>query len=190
MLKTTRAWIAKLGVQTGFPPRGKFRSRRFVLTLFVRLPLIAGGGLLSRRAVAARRRQEQERHAEHTIAAVLDRMLPSDGLPGARQLGLGRRIAAMGDSELDRSLAKGVAWLDGRARTLQASSFLDLDHAQQELVLQAAPKSSAEGAHVIVYRLRKLAFTLYYTHPTIVAEFPYAGSPQPGGFPDFQDPPR
>jgi hypothetical protein len=214
MPKNTRVWLAKLRSPIGSREHWEFqhrelqrwelqhrelqhrelqhwelRSRRFVLAALVCLPLVPGVGLSSRRA-AARSRQEQERYAERTIAAVLDRMLPSDVLPGALQLGLDRRIAAMGDLELKRSLAKGVAWLDGRARSKRASSFVELDHAQQELVLQAALKSSAEGANAIVYTLRKLAFTLYYTHPTIVAAFPYAGPPQPGGFSDFQDPPR
>ena len=190
MPKNTRVWLAKLRSPIGSPERWELRSRRFVLAAFVRLPLVLGMGLSSRRAVAARSRQDQERHAERTIAAVLDRMLPSDVLPGALQLGLDHRIAAMGGLELKRSLAKGVAWLDGWARSQRAGSFVELNPAQQELVLQAALKSSAEGANAIVYTLRKVAFTLYYTHPTIVAAFPYAGPPQPGGFPDFQDPPQ
>ena len=190
MPENTRVWLAKLRWPIGSPERRELRSRRFVLAAFVCLPLILGVGLSSRRAVATRSRQEQERHAERTIAAVLDRMLPSDVLPGALQLGLDRRIAAMDDLELKRSLAKGVAWLDGWAGSQRASSFVELDHAQQELVLQAALKSSAEGANAIVYTLRKLAFTLYFTDPTIVTAFPYAGPPQPDGFPDFQDPPR
>src|SRR3954470_17036343 len=190
MPNNTRVWLAKLRSPIGSPERRELRSRRFVLAAFVRLLLVLGVGLSSRRAVTARSRQEQEHHAERTIAAVLDRMLPLDVLPGALQLGLDRRIAAMGDLELKRSLAKGIAWLDGRAGSQRASSFVELDPAQQDLVLQAALKSSAEGANAIVYTLRKVAFTLYYTHPTIVAAFPYAGPPQPGGFPDFQDPPQ
>jgi hypothetical protein len=190
MPRNTRVRLTKPYPPIGSPARRELRSRRFVIAAIARLLLIAGVGLPSRRAFAARSREEQERHAERTIAAVLDRILPADVLPGALELGLDRRITAMSDLELKRSLAKGVAWLDSRARSQRASSFIELDHAQQELVLQAALKSSAEGADAIVYTLRKVAFTLYYTHPTIVAAFPYAGPPQPGGFPDFQDPPR
>jgi hypothetical protein len=168
----------------------KLISRRFLLTTIVRLPLIAGVVMSSRRAFAARRQRRREAHAELTIAAVINCMLPADELPGALALGIERRIAAMTDLELKRSLAEGVAWLDGRARRQGASEFLELDEARQELVLQEALASSADGASAIVWTLRRLAFTLYYTDPTIMAAFAYAGPPQPGGFPDFQEAPR
>jgi len=168
----------------------KLVSRRFLLTTLVRLPLIASVVVSSGRTFAARPQRGVDSHVELTIAAVIDRMLPTDELPGAVALGIDRRIAAMPDMEMKRTLAKGVAWLDNRARRQGASDFLNLDDARQEEVLQAALTSNAEGASAIVWTLRRLAFTLYYGDPAISAVFAYSGPPQPSGFPDFQEAPR
>jgi hypothetical protein len=189
MLKNTRIWLGRRRSPIRSQERSQLRSRRSVLAAFVRAPLAIGVGLSSRQAFAARSRQERE-HAERTIAAALDRMLPSEVLPGALQLGLDRRIAAINDRELKQSLGKCVAWLDDRAIRRYRSRFISLEHTAQDLVLQAALNSRTEGANAIVYTLRKLALTFYYTHPAIVKAFPYAGPPQPAGFPDFKDPPQ
>ncbi len=175
----------------------KLLSRRLLLTTFVKLALVSGIAVSGFRAFAARRRPRFDAHAERTISAVIDRMLPADELPGAVALGIDRRIAAMAEippreelSELHMIFAMGVAWLDVRARAEGASEFLKLNAAGQEAVLQAATTSNAEGAAAIVRTLRDRAFALYYTDPVIVAAFAYAGPPQPEGFPDFQEAPR
>ena len=166
-------------------------SRRRVLTTLSRLILIGGFFAISgHRTAAARRSYRTDAHTRQTIAAVIDRMLPTDELPGGRALGVDRRITTLTDPELKRSLATGVAWLDGQARRLGASEFLELDEARQDVVLQAALTSTAEGATVIGWRLRNLALTFYYTDPTIMAAFAYSGPPQPSGFPDYQEAPR
>lgn len=165
-------------------------SRRFLLTFLVRLPLVAGLLVASSRLLFARRQPRFDPDVERAIAAVVDHMLPGDGLPGALALGIDRRIAASTDSELLRSLAQGAAWLDGRARAAGASRFIALDAAGREAVLQAALSSDAEGADAIVRTLRNRALTLYYTEPAIMSAFAYTAPPQPEGFPDFQDPPR
>ncbi|MGZ9092600.1 MAG: gluconate 2-dehydrogenase subunit 3 family protein, partial [Rhodoplanes sp.] len=144
----------------------------------------------SRRTFAARREPRSDAHVERTIAAVIDCMLPGGELPGALALGIDRHIAAATDSELKRSFIEGVAWLDQRARAKGIMTFLKLDEAGRETVLQAALRSDAEGAFAIVRTLRNLAFTLYYTDPAIMAAFAYSGPPQPDGFPDFQEAPR
>lgn len=165
-------------------------SRRLVLTALVRLPLIGTVAMPGRRALAARRPPHDESQFALTIAAIVDHMLPGGELPSAQALGIGRRIASATDRELKRNFAKGVAWLDGRAQTAGALNFLALDEAGKEAVLQAALASGADGAGGFVSELRTLAFTHYYTHPTIMAAFAYSGPPQPEGFPDFQEAPR
>ncbi|ACL59545.1 gluconate 2-dehydrogenase subunit 3 family protein [Methylobacterium nodulans] len=167
---------------------GPLSSRRRLLIGLWRLLLIGGVLLHERGAVAARR--PREAHTARTIAAVIDRMLPADELPGGCALGIDRRILALADPELQRSLAAGVAWLDGRARRVNAPDFLALDEARQEAILRAARASTAEGAAAIAWRLREFALTAYYSHPTVMAAFAYAGPPQPGGFPDFEEAPR
>lgn len=168
----------------------KLLSRRVLLTVLLRLPLIAGIVASSRRTFAARREPRSDAHVERTIAAVIDCMLPGGELPGALALGIDRHIAATTGSELKRSFIEGVAWLDQRARAKGTMNFLKLDEAGRETVLQAALRSDAEGAFAIVRTLRNLAFTLYYTDPAIMAAFAYSGPPQPDGFPDFQEAPR
>lgn len=171
-------------------------SRRTLLTTFFGLPFFAGPAVPTRHAEAAPRPPRFDEHAERTISAVIDRMLPDDELPGAVALGIHRRIPAMAEVpprqrlfELRRGFAEGVAWLDTQARAAGATDFLGLDEAQQEAVLVTAVTSD-EDAAFFVGTLRDRAFALYYTEPSIVAAFAYAGPPQPAGFPDFQEAPR
>ena len=182
--------LRSLGPRLKATQHKKLLSRRVLLTVLLRLPLIAGIVASSQRTFAARRDPRSDAHVERTIAAVLDCMLPGGELPGALTLGIDRRIAATTDSALKRSFTEGVAWLDQRARAKGAASFLRLDEAGRETVLQAALASDAEGAFAVVRTLRNLAFTLYYTDPAIMAAFAYSRPPQPDGFPDFQEAPR
>jgi hypothetical protein len=170
--------------------------RTFVKTL-AGLPLLVGSVTLAKRAVASLRRPSRfDVHAQRTVSAVIDRMLPGDDLPGALALGIDRRLAAMADipprqplSELHHSLTAGVAWLDRKARSAGAADFLRLEPVQQEAILTAGLDSKGNDAAAIVWTLRDRAFALYYTHPAVMAAFAYAGPPQPRGFPDFRDAP-
>ena len=170
--------------------------RRTLLKTFAAFPLVVGPVTLARRAVGALQRPPFDLHAQRTVSVVIDRMLPGEGLPGAVALGIDRRIAAMARippgqplSELHRRLAIGVAWLDKKARAAGAPEFLRLEPTQQEAILRAGLRSKNDDAAAIVWTLRDRSFALYYTHPTIMAAFAYAGPPQPRGFPDFQDAP-
>lgn len=182
--------LRNLGPPLKATQRKKLLSRRVLLTVLLRLPLIAGIVTSNRRTFAARREPRFDVHVERTIAAVIDCMLPGGELHGALALGIDRRIAATTGAELKRSFIEGVAWLDQRGRVKGAANFLKLDEAGREAVLRAALRSDAEGAFAIVRTLRNLAFTLYYTDPAIMAAFAYSGPPQPDGFPDFQEAPR
>jgi hypothetical protein len=172
-------------------------SRRTLLTTFFGLPFFAGPAVPTRRVAAAPRPRRFDEHAERTISAVINRMLPGDELPGAVALGIDRRIPAMAEVyprqellELHRGLAEGAAWLDSQAKAAGVPDFLGLDEARQEAVLLTAVTSNDEDAASFVETLRARAFALYYSDPLIVAAFAYAGPPQPAGFPDFQEAPR
>lgn len=169
----------------------KHFSRRFFLTTLVRISVLAGSVVSSHRTLAEGRQSRLDSHAELTLAAVIDRMVPGDDeLPGALALGIDRRIIAINDLEIRRSVTKGMAWLDSQAQRQGASAFLELGQAQQEMILQAALKSDSDGATAITRTLRRLAFTFYYTDPAIMAAFAYSGPPQPNGFSDFHEAPR
>ncbi len=170
--------------------------RRSFLAACAATPLLAHPALGLRRAIAARRPARFDRHAQRTISAVIDRMLPRDELPGAVDLDIDRRLGAMAElpprqplADLHRSLAEAAAWLDKRARAAGGIDFLGLDAVRQDAVLLSAQTSRDEAASTIVWTLRDRAFALYYSHPTIVGAFRYAGAPQPTGFPDFEDAP-
>lgn len=166
-----------------------FLSRRLVLAALVRLPLIGTVAMAGHRALAARRPPQDGYHVRLTIKSIVDHMLPGGELPSAQALDITRRIASTDDRDLKRSFAEGIAWLDGRAQMAGALNFRALDEAGKEAMLQAA-LASADGAGTFVSELRTLAFTHYFTHPTVMAAFAYSGPPQPAGFPDFQEAPR
>ena len=169
----------------------KLFSRRFVLTTLVRVSVLSGSVVSSHRTSAEQRQSRLDSDAELTLAAVIDRMVPGDDeLPGALALGIDRRIIAINDLEIRRSVTQGMAWLDSQAKGQGASDFLKLAQAQQEEMLQAALKSDADGATAIARTLRRLVFTFYYTDPAIMAAFAYSGPPQPSGFSDFHEAPK
>ncbi|MEZ5786850.1 MAG: gluconate 2-dehydrogenase subunit 3 family protein [Xanthobacteraceae bacterium] len=161
-------------------------SRRLVLAALVRLPLIGAVAMPGQRVLAARRPPQDESHVRLTIDSIVGHMLPGGELPSAQDLNIPQRITDTGDRELKRSFAEGIAWLDGRAQMAGALNFRALDEAGKEAILQAA-LASADGAGAFVSELRTLAFTHYFTHPTVMAAFAYSGPPQPAGFPDFQE---
>ena len=115
-------------------------------------------------------------------------MFPGDGLPGASQLGIHKRIVAMAD--LHAIMADGVTWLDRKAASQGASGFLGLDEAGRTAALAAAFASENDVAREFAFTLRFYGGLNYYSEPVIKAAFPYTGPPQPGGFADFRDLPK
>lgn len=124
---------------------------------------------------------------ERTVAAIAEVMFPGDGLPGAVELGLDRRVLA--NTDLVSTIAKGVAFLDRTARQLGASDFVALDEQQRLAALDAAFASGPDGVQPFVLALRQALGTAYYSAPAIKSTFAYCGPLQPDGFADFQDPP-
>jgi len=119
---------------------------------------------------------------------VTDLMFPGDGLPGATELGVHKRIVAK--SDLHEMMAYGVGWLDRQAKSQGAPDFLALDESARLAAVEAAFASEDDDAKQFVLTLRFYGGLDYYSEPVIKAAFPYTGPPQPEGFADFQDPPK
>jgi hypothetical protein len=128
------------------------------------------------------------KHTAQTVTAITDLMFPGDGLPGATELGIHNRIAAM--SDLHALMTDGVDWLDRRAKQQGAPNFLALDESAKSAAVEAAYASDDVVTSQFIIKLRFYAGRAYYSEPVIKSAFPYTGPPQPDGFPDFQDPPR
>jgi hypothetical protein len=149
---------------------------------------LLGGTTILWRSLSSFWRPGFDAHAAQTVKAVTDLMFPGDGLPGATELGIHNRIAAM--SDLHEMMADGVGWLDRRAKNQGGADFLALDEPARSAAVEAAFASDDEDAKQFIVLLRFYAGLDYYSHPTIKAAFPYTDPPQPEGFADFQDPPR
>ena len=163
-------------------------TRRRLLATLARLPLLTLSIPALARPVASAPHLDQ--HARRTIAAVIDRMLPGDDLPGGLALQIDRAVVETADAETLRGLALGVAWLDAKARAGGAAGFLALGAPAQDTVLRAAHESNDEGAEAVAQLLRRRALMRYYTDEAVMAAFPYTAPPQPSGFPDFQEAPQ
>lgn len=120
-------------------------KRRHVVALVGFFSL--GGAAALWRLLQPLRRRDPREHIARTVAAVAEAMFPGDGLPGASELGIHRRVLAMAD--LQASIAAGVSWLDQRAALRRAADFAALDETQRLAVLDAAFASPDPGNSAI-----------------------------------------
>jgi hypothetical protein len=149
--------------------------------------LSLGGVVTLWRNLFALGQPDASQHVTHTLAAVTDLMFPGDGLPAATELGIHHRILAMPDLRV--LIAKGVAWLDDRARLQGASDFLGLNETDRLATVDAAFASPDGDSQQFILTLRYHLGMAYYAEPVVKAAFAYTGPPQPDGFADFQDRP-
>ena len=146
-----------------------------------------GAAITPRQVLAQLRRPLSGEDLARTMAAVADVMFPGDGLPGAAELGLHRRLLSM--PELQALITKGVDWLETYAASRGASGFVALDENGRLAALDSAFASHDDGIQQFVLTMRLQLGKAYYTEPVIKAAFAYTGPPQPDGFPDFQERP-
>jgi hypothetical protein len=128
-----------------------------------------------------------------TIRAIVDLLVPADDLPGAVGLGIDRQIllAATADPEFAALLAGGIRWFEAAARSHRdGMRFAALPPADQMSIAASAEANQDSDGGRLFASLRRRTMLLYYAHPRVVASFPYAGAPQPQGFPDFEQAPR
>jgi hypothetical protein len=131
------------------------------------------------------------------IRAIVDQLipaqdLPGNDLPGAVDLGIDQQILTSfsADRGLAAFMAEGIRWFDAAARARGGESFASLVAADQIAVAMRAEASPDSAGGRLFAVLRRQAMSLYYIHPRVTASFPYAGPPQPQGFPDFAQAPR
>jgi hypothetical protein len=126
------------------------------------------------------------------IKAIVDQLIPADDLPGAVDLGIDRQIltSATTDRGVAAFMAAGIRWFDAAARARGGETFAALAAADQIAVAMRAEASPDSAGGRLFAVLRRQAMSLYYIHPRVTASFPYAGPPQPQGFPDFAQAPR
>jgi len=158
--------------------------RREAITLLGFFSL--GGAAILWRNFASFWRPDASEHVTRTVAALVDLMVPGDGLPSASQLGLHTRVMAI--PELKPLIANGVGLLDKQAVAQGGANFLALGESGRLSAADAAFASS-ESARRFLLALRFHLMTAYYSQPVVKAAFAYTGPPQPDGFADFQDRP-
>jgi gluconate 2-dehydrogenase subunit 3-like protein len=173
-------------IQSGLLKLESDMRRREFITLFGLLSL--GGAAALWRNLASMWRPRLDAHVAETVRVVTDLMFPGDGLPGATELGIHKRIVAM--TNLQALMTDGVAWLDRRAVSRGAPNFLGLNEAGKPAAIQDAFVSKDLDARQFVQTIRFYAGLEYSSEPLIKASFSYTGPPQPDGFADFQNPPK
>ena len=100
-------------------------KRRHFLAL---LGLLSLGGF-RRLLKPSWRAEASEEHLARSVAALADLMFPGDGLPGATEVGIHRRVLEM--PELRTTIELGIAWLDKHAARQGAADFVALDEARK-----------------------------------------------------------
>lgn len=162
-------------------------SRRRLLVSLLQLPVFAGLAAFARSSFARVVRPRPDSHAARTVSALIDRMIPGDGMPGALALGVDRGV--LDTQELWSSFARGVRALDAVARRSGGGDFLALSETAQIEVMTSAWTMRNSPAEQLLSKLWYRSATLYYSEPAVQRRFAYAGAPQPAGFMDFTQPP-
>jgi hypothetical protein len=167
--------------------------RRSLLQRLGGLLLLGSSGLLASDSRFRARSTTPDPEVAATIRAIVDLLVPADDLPGAVGLGVDRQIAmaATTEPEFAALVASGVRWFAAAAHTKRNTMhFASLPEADQISIARDAEASTDTDGGRLFASLRRRTMLIYYAHPQVVAAFPYAGAPQPLGFPDFAQAPR
>jgi hypothetical protein len=103
--------------------------------------------------------------ALRTLACVLDEIIPPDGggrLPGAGELGLARRVAAI--PELTEVVAEGIAGLDERAHARGAAGFAELAADERREVLNELAAAQPAFLPGLIFQ----TYVGYYQEPRVL----------------------
>jgi hypothetical protein len=167
--------------------------RRNLLQRLGGLLLIGSSGLLASDSNFPALDTTPDGESAAAIRAIVDLLVPADDLPGAVGLGIDRQILteASADPEFAGLLARGIRWFEAADRPHRnGMRFAALPGADQISIAQSAEADQDTDGGRLFVSLRRRTMLLYYAHPRVVASFPYAGAPQPEGFPDFAQAPR
>lgn len=127
-----------------------------------------------------------------TLDAFVDRLIPKDEYPGAVELGISGQLLdkAQSSRRYYNLVSDGCLWLNRQAGQRGFKTFAVMPEAIQEAVIQQAADSPQRTLPGFFFaRLWKDACFFYYSHPAVLKALPYAGPPQPFGFPDHTSPP-
>ncbi len=105
------------------------------------------------------------------IAALTERIIPTDETPGAREAGVSEFVdfIVWSDPKLQERFRKGLAWVEARARAKHGGKdFASLGAKEQDAILttmaEAGPgKAAAEGANLFFHLIRKYTVMGFYT---------------------------
>lgn len=118
-----------------------------------------------------------------SLAAVLDTLLPDDGLtPAASALGIEAELRGLiaGNDLVLQLFAAALGWMD----SLAPVPFRDLAEVDRAAVLDAMAGADFNQIPGRFYHiLRALAVELFYARPEALAGLPLASAPQPLGYP-------
>jgi hypothetical protein len=165
-------------------------SRRRFLRVVLGTGLLAWSGVIFKKALWPAPLSDTERAV---FSAYLQTLIPADETPGAVELGVDRKLSVQVDADRAylRLVRKGCAWLNEQARATGGESFPGLDGTERDVVVALAAQAPSDSLVRIFFdRTRLDAFSEYYADPQSWAGLPYARSPQPLGFTDYQLPPR
>jgi hypothetical protein len=164
-------------------------NRRNWLKLLVSGSLVGAVGAV---AVSRRLRIKLQAITEserRTFTRIVDLLIPSDGAPGAIDLGV--HLAVLGKVESNRwdsqLVAEAFLWLD---RQSGGEGFLGLDEARQIALLTRMEAEPQRSVPARAFRLlRTETMTRYYAMPETWPSLGFNGTPQPAGFMDYAEPP-
>jgi gluconate 2-dehydrogenase gamma chain len=109
-------------------------------------------------------------HEYKTVERLADLIIPSDGSPGAKDVGVAEFIdfMACSDEELQYPLRTGIAWLDAHARGLHGEEFIALAPPRQTEILQHLAykdkfRAGEEDGRLFFRQIREQTVMGFYT---------------------------
>ena len=172
------------------PPAGARRSRRDLLRYALAGAAITAGLVVLKRVFVPAGLSEGGRA---TFEALLDTLLPEDGLPGWRATRVMPRLAEeiARNRRGRRALVEGVAWLDREARSRHGAAFASLAASDRAAIVRAAEEEGLGTVPHYFYRVvRDRAMQLHFAHPAVWRAIGLPHAPQPEGYLDFAEAPR
>jgi hypothetical protein len=160
---------------------------------FLRMLLALAPVLPARLVLAAPADKTVQRISLSALVPYLDTLIPADSTPSASQLGADQAILALVQRQqrIARLVGLGCVWLDQQAAERGAADFAALAQPDREAVVALAEGSPSSSLPRTFFAFtQQQVFAHYYSQPQSWQGLGFDGPPQPGGFPDFAQPPR
>ncbi len=128
-----------------------------------------------------------------TFRHFLDTLIPEDLSPSATQINLDADLLSHAKTiqNYEKLIFLGCKWLDLQADAFYKTSFINLNSAQKDKVIEVASRSRTDSIPLQFFnRLRRDAFTFYYANPLSWIGLGFSEPPQPHGYLDYQERPK